>query len=104
MPLTNQDKKRLKSIGHHLKPVLIFGGNGLTDGFVDELNLRLEDHELIKVKINTETREDRQAVVDALIEQGQAELVQRIGNIALLYRPAKKPNPKLSNLLRYQEV
>ena len=101
MPLSQQDKKQFKSIGHHLKPVLIFGGHGLSEGFVEELNLRLEDHELIKVRVNAENREDKAAIVEALCEAGSCELVQRIGNIALLYRAAKKPNPKLSNLLRF---
>lgn len=101
MPLSQQDRKQFKAIGHHLKPVLIFGGNGLTENFIEELNKRLEDHELIKVKVKTETREDRAQVIDALCKSGQCELVQSIGNVALLYRAAKKPSPKLSNLLRF---
>ena len=101
MPLSTQDIKRLRRIGHHLKPVLIFGDKGLSDNFVEELNLRLEDHELIKVKVNAETRA---AIVQALTEKGSAELIQRIGNIALLYRPAQKPSAKLSNILRYQNA
>ena len=104
MPLSSQDIKRLRRIGHHLKAILIFGDKGLTDTFVEELNARLEDHELIKVKVNAETRDDRAAIVDALCEQSGAELIQRIGNIALLYRAAEKPNPKLSNLLRYMDA
>lgn len=102
MALSNQDKRQFKTIGHHLKPVLILGDKGLTESFLEELNLRLEDHELIKVKVNAETREDRDALIEALTGEAGAELVQRIGNIALLYRAAKKPNPKLSNLLRFQ--
>lgn len=101
MPLSQQDKRQFKGIGHHLKPVLIFGGNGLSDSFIEELNKRLEDHELIKVRVNAETREDRALVIDALCKQGSCELVQSIGSVALLYRAAKKPNPKLSNLLRF---
>jgi len=104
VPLSSQDIKRLRRIGHHLKAILIFGDKGLTDTFVDELNARLEDHELIKVKVNAETRDDRAEIVSALCEKSGAELIQRIGNIALLYRAAQKPNPKLSNLLRYQEA
>ena len=104
MPLSTQDIKRLRRIGHHLKPVLIFGDKGLSDNFAEELNLRLEDHELIKVKVNAETRDERAAIVQALTEKGSAELIQRIGNIALLYRPAQQPNAKLSNILRYQNA
>lgn len=101
MPLSPQDRKRLKAIGHHLNAILIFGDKGLSENFVEELNLRLEDHELIKVRVNAESREDRRAIVDAMCKAGECELVQLIGKIALLYRPAKKPNPKLSNLLRF---
>ena len=104
MPLSTQDIKRLRRIGHHLKPVLIFGDKGLSDNFVEELNLRLEDYELIMVKVIAETRDDRAAIVQALTEKGSAELIQRIGNIALLYRPAQKPSAKLSNILRYQNA
>ena len=101
MSLSPQDRKRLKAIGHHLNAILIFGDKGLREGFVEELNLRLEDHELIKVRVNAENREDRHEVVAAMCEAGECELVQLIGKIALLYRAAKKPNPKLSNLLRF---
>lgn len=101
MPLSNQEKKHLKAIGHHLKPVLILGDKGLTDSLLEELNLRLEDHELIKVKIASEDREERQLITNALCEASGAELVQSIGKIALIYRTARKPNPKLSNILRF---
>lgn len=103
MPLSAQDIRRFRAIGHHLKPILIFGGNGLSESFLGELDSRLEDHELIKVRVNAETRDDRAAVVEALLKASRAELVQRIGNIALIYRGAKKPNPKLSNILRAQQ-
>lgn len=103
MSLSQQDRKHFKAIGHHLRPVLILGGDGLTEGFLQELDRRLEDHELIKVKVNAENRDDRAALVDALCEHTGCALVQRIGNIALLYRAAKKPNPKLSNVLRQQK-
>lgn len=103
MPLSAQDTRRFRAIGHHLKPILIFGGNGLSDAFTSELDARLEDHELIKVRINAENRDDRNTVITALLEASAAELVQRIGNVALLYRAAKKPNPKLSNILRAQQ-
>lgn len=103
MPLNQQDKKRFKAIGHHLKPVLMLGGSGLTDKVLEELNGRLEDHELIKVKVAAENRDDRDLLITTLCEQSGAELVQRIGNIALLYRAAQKPSPKLSNILRAQQ-
>lgn len=50
MPLTNEQKKQYKSIGHHLKPVLIVAENGLTEGVQAELERALNDHELIKIQ------------------------------------------------------
>ena len=103
MPLSQEDKKHFRAIGHHLKPVLMLGDAGVTDGVLEELDRRLTDHELIKVKISAPTREARSQLIEQLCEHSNARLIQRIGNMALLYRPASKPNTKLSNVLRYQE-
>ncbi len=100
MPLNNAEIRRFRQIGHTLKPVVSFGSKGLTDGLVAELERALEDHELIKVKLHVEDRADKKPVVDELCRLSGAEVVQMIGRIALIYRPAKKPNPKLSNILR----
>lgn len=62
MPLTPEQKKQYKSIGHHLKPVLIVADNGLTEGVLAELERALSDHELIKIKLNILDR-DRKSVV-----------------------------------------
>lgn len=100
MPLSPAETKRLRRIGHELKPVVMTGGQGLTDAVVAEVDRALEDHELIKVRINGEDRDARAAEMALLAERTHAEKVQVIGKIVLLYRPARKPNPKLSNLLR----
>lgn len=102
-PLSKQDIRRFRAIGHHLKPVLIMGDAGLSDGFLEELEQRLEDHELIKVRISAEDREDRNLLGAAMAETANAHIVQRIGSMLLLYRAAKRPNPKLSNVLRDQQ-
>lgn len=100
MPLSMQQKKYFKAIGHHLKPVVMIAGNGLSEGVQVELERALEDHELIKVKVVGEDRDAKHAIAEAICSQTGAEQVQIIGKILLLYRPAKKPDPRLSNLLR----
>lgn len=100
MPLDNQDKKRLRSIGHKLKPVVTVAGKGYTETVRQEINRALGDHELIKVSIRVGSREAKAAVTAQICESCGAELVQGIGNIILIYRPVAKPNPRLSNLLR----
>ncbi len=102
MPLTNEQKKQYKSIGHDLKPVLIVAGNGLTEGVTDELERALVDHELIKVEIRAEDREARAAIIAELCKAGRAELVQTIGKKALIYRRNPQPDKQLSNIHRYK--
>jgi RNA-binding protein len=104
MPLSIAEKKRFRRIGHELKPVVMTGGQGLTENVLAEIERALEDHELIKVRINGEDREERAAAMTLVGRHCKAELVQIIGKIVLLYRPAKQPNPKLSNLLRYSHL
>lgn len=102
MALTNEQKKHFKSIGHHLKPVLIVAENGLTEGVLAELERALSDHELIKVQFRLTERDDRRALIDELATAGHCELVQVIGKMALIYRKNPKPNKNLSNIHRYQ--
>lgn len=104
MALTQDQKKRFRKIGHHLKPVVMVSDSGLSEGVMAELERALEDHELIKIKCAVLDREDKTALIEAICEETGAELAQTIGKTALLYRPAKKPNPKLSNILRNQEI
>lgn len=98
--LSNDDKKRFRAIGHKLKPIVAVGGKGPTESVLAELERALEDHELIKVKLAAMEREDRQQVIEHICQQTGAELVQSIGRTVLLFRAAKKPNPRLSNLIR----
>ncbi len=100
MTLTAARKKEFRALGHKLKPVVTLAERGLEDGVLAELNRALDDHELIKVKLAVSEREDRQALLQQLHALPRLEVVQSVGKIALLYRPNKNPNPKLSNLLR----
>lgn len=100
MALSNAEKKSFRQLGHALKPVVTVGDRGLSDSVLGELSRALDDHELIKVKLRTEERDDKKALIDALCEQCNVELVQAIGNIVLVYRKAAKQNAKLSNVLR----
>ncbi len=100
MTSSNEDKKHLRRLGHNLKPVVTIAAKGLTDNVSAELERALSDHELIKIKLAVGDRDAKQAVSDEICQKFKAELVQSIGHILLIYRAAKSPNPKLSNLLR----
>ncbi|MBK1873878.1 MULTISPECIES: ribosome assembly RNA-binding protein YhbY [Marinobacter] len=100
MSLSAEQRREYRAIAHNLKPVIIVGDKGLSENLQEELERALNDHELIKIKVASQDREARQEAITALCEASGAELVQTIGKIAVLLRRAKKPNPKLSNLLR----
>lgn len=85
-------KQSLKAQAHHLKPVVLLGAKGLTDAVVAETTIALEAHELIKVKINGAEKEDKLLMVDELCQQTQAQLVQLIGNTAILYKKKEEKN------------
>lgn len=95
-----QEQRRLKAIGHKLKPVLTIAGNGLSDSVLAELERALNDHELIKVKLAVGEREVRDELVEELASRSGAEAMQRIGNTVLLLRRSPEPDPRLSNLIR----
>ena len=97
--LSNAEIKRLKGIGHDLKPVVMVGGNGLTEGVVSEIERALTDHELIKIKTPAGSKAEREAMGHAIAEQTGAVMIQHIGRMALLFKPNPNANPKLSNLI-----
>ncbi len=99
----NRTRKQLRAIGHRLNPVVIIS-KGLTDGVGAEIDRALTDHELIKIRVNTADRGEKKEQIDAICAQFGAQLIQSTGHIALLYRPALKPKPELSNLLWHQEL
>ena len=77
-------------MAHDLKALLQIGGKGVTPAFMAELDEVLERHELVKVKVAAEDREARETMVAELVEASGSALVQRIGHVAVLYRPAKE--------------
>lgn len=92
--LTNNQKKYLKSLAHSKKPVVIIGHNGLTSTVLEEINKALLHHELIKVKVNAEEREQRAIMIQQIGRETAAELIQRVGHIATFFRPNPE-SPKI---------
>ncbi|HAW92178.1 MULTISPECIES: ribosome assembly RNA-binding protein YhbY [unclassified Arsukibacterium] len=89
MSLTNKQKQFLKAKAHELKPVILLGGNGLTEGVIAEIEVALGFHELIKIKVPTEDREQKVLIMDAIIRETKAEKVQVIGKTLVLYRQSE---------------
>lgn len=90
MSLTPKTRQQLKAKAHKLKPVIMLGNNGLTDAVNKEIDRALNDHELIKIRIQTTDRDLRRALITEICEKNQAELVQVIGSIGVIYRVKKQ--------------
>ena len=99
--LNTQLKKSLRSVSHHLDPVVAVSERGVTDGIIEETERALSDHELIKVKLLSPDRKSRGAIATALARSTSSTVLQQIGKVAVLYRHNPKANPKLSNISRY---
>ncbi len=87
--LTSSQNRFLRGMAHDLKALLQTGGKGVTPAFLAELDEVLERHELVKVKVAAEDRESRDAMIEDITARSGAALVQRIGHVAVLYRPSK---------------
>ncbi|MCG8427348.1 MAG: ribosome assembly RNA-binding protein YhbY [Chromatiales bacterium] len=98
MTITDKQKRHLKGLAHHLKPVVIIGQNGLTPAVINEIDIALGAHELIKVRVNAGDRDERQSLTNAICDETKAQLVQTIGHIAVFYRRhPKQPKVALPN-------
>ena len=97
MSLTESQCKHLRGLGHHLKPLVLIGSAGLSDGVLAEINSSLEHHELIKVRVRSGGRKERDELIANIANRASAQLIQRIGNVALIYRAAEKPTIVLPN-------
>ena len=78
--------KQLKALAHKLKPIVTVGQHGMKDSINDELAIAIDFHQLVKIKINVGDRDTRDDLIANFTKHHKAELVQQIGNIAVLYR------------------
>jgi RNA-binding protein len=85
MPSTKL-RKALRAAGHHLSPVVQVGKEGVSEAVLRQLDAQLGAHELVKVKIGTESPEDRFEAAARLGEAAGAQLAQILGRTVLVYR------------------
>jgi len=90
MTISDKQRRWLKAQSHHRKPVVTVGQAGITEAVLAELEGALAHHELLKVKVAAGERGLRDALIERMVGALEAELVNRIGNVAVLYRA----NPK----------
>lgn len=89
--ITQKQLKQLRKLAHHLKVVVIIGQHGLTDNVMHEIDIALENHELLKVRVNAGDRDERNRIIDQIAQQTQSDVIQRIGHVGVFYRAATEP-------------
>ena len=90
--LSNVEKKALRKKAYSLKPVVMIGQRGLTDAVLAEVDIALNAHELIKIRIRGADKNKRAEQCAQIEHQLNSEVVHQIGGITVLYRPAPVPS------------
>ena len=86
--ISNNKRKELKKRAYALKPIIMIGQNGLTNAVINEIDIALNAHELIKVRAKGSDKDERNEYCLKIKEKLNADIIQRIGFITVLYRPA----------------
>lgn len=96
MELTPLARKTLKARAHPLHPVVLIGDKGLTEAVLREIEVNLKSHELIKIRVPSADREEREAMLGTICDRTDAQPVQHIGKVLVIYRekPAEPPPPR----------
>lgn len=88
MSLTSAQRRALAASGHALTPALTLGETDVSDSAIEHVRRQFGAHELIKVRVNTRDRHVFATVIEQVAAKAPCEIVQRVGRVALLYRPA----------------
>ena len=84
--LSNRHRKNLRKLAHSLKPIVMIGQHGFTAAVVGEIDMALTAHELIKIRVRGFERGERRAKVEEVAKELDAEIVNIIGGVVIMYR------------------
>jgi putative YhbY family RNA-binding protein len=111
--LTPAQRKVHRADAHHLDPVVLVGGDGLTPSVVKEIDNALKAHGLIKVRVFSDDRSARETMLQTLTEQLDAAPIQHIGKLLVLWRPQvekvkpvdedRMPGPREVKVLKFSK-
>jgi putative YhbY family RNA-binding protein len=111
--LTPAERKAHRSEAHHLNPVVMIGSDGLTPAVVKETDLALKSHGLIKVRVFSDDRDAREALLGELADKLDAAPIQHIGKLIVLWRPIppkekveredRMPGPRTVKIVKFSK-
>ena len=95
LKLNSKQVSHLRALGHGLNPVVMIGNNGLTEQVLKEIDVSLNAHELIKIKVFGDDRERRLQMLEEICGKTGAAAVHHIGKQLVIYRPSEKTRIEL---------
>jgi putative YhbY family RNA-binding protein len=111
--LTPAQRKVHRAEAHHLDPVVLIGGDGLTPAVKKEVDAALKAHGLIKVRVFSDDRTAREGYLQTLADELGAAPIQHIGKLLVLWRPIpekektadeeRMPGPRDVKILKYSK-
>lgn len=93
LPLSPAQRRELRARAHSLHPVVAIGNAGLTPTVLHEVDVALKAHELVKVRVHSDDRDQREAHLASICAELAAAPVQHLGKLLIVWRPAPKPEP-----------
>jgi RNA-binding protein len=93
-PLNSKQRRYLKQLCHHLKPLMQMGKDGASPKFIKELDEQLDHHELLKIRILNNCEWEKSAIEDALAK-AEITLVQRVGHVMTVFK-LKEEDPEIT--------
>lgn len=91
LPLNSKQISHLRALSHNLNAVVMIGNNGLTEKVLNEIEVSLKAHELIKIKVHGDDRALRSKMLEEICEKTGAVAAHHIGKQLVIYRPTDKP-------------
>jgi RNA-binding protein len=88
LQLSSAQRRELRAQAHNLNPVVSIAENGLTEAVLKEIEVNLQAHELIKIRVYGDSRDNRLAYLEQICTELGAAAVQHIGKLLVVYRPA----------------
>ena len=76
----------LKQLSHHLEPVVLLGAKGLTEAVHKEIEMALEAHELIKIKLSSKDKLEKQKLTEIICQTHNATRINQIGHVIVVFR------------------
>lgn len=90
MTLNKSQLKTLKQLSHHLEPIILLGSKGLTEAVHKEIDIALDSHELVKIKLSSKDKAEKQLLAETICKKHDATLIAQIGHVITIYRKSTK--------------